>query len=319
MISNVIPKLLPEFKGSVSIIKSSRNRLDTVTQWGEEWPGCDRFTPSECWALRKGHQHLSNEYGIQTFCSHWIEKPQCQTLCIPLLAQGETIGVLTFIMDESVPIDEYRHIWSAIADEVGLTLANIQLRDNLREQAIRDPLTGLFNRRYMLEALEQAHSRSERKGHSIAILMIDLDHFKLFNDNFGHEAGDYVLKATAQVFKDSLRQEDIACRYGGEEFCIVLPDTNENQASLIAERIVKAMSSLELSMNKLSLGTVTASIGIAVFPDNAVTMDDTIRAADEALYLAKENGRNRTEISNTQNIENSRNEKKDQAPEIKDA
>ena len=319
VISNVIPKLLPEFKGSVSIIKSSRNRLDTVTQWGEEWPGCDRFTPSECWALRKGHQHLSNEYGIQTFCSHWIEKPQCQTLCIPLLAQGETIGVLTFIMDESVPIDEYRHIWSAIADEVGLTLANIQLRDNLREQAIRDPLTGLFNRRYMLEALEQAHSRSERKGHSIAILMIDLDHFKLFNDNFGHEAGDYVLKATAQVFKDSLRQEDIACRYGGEEFCIVLPDTNENQASLIAERIVKAMSSLELSMNKLSLGTVTASIGIAVFPDNAVTMDDTIRAADEALYLAKENGRNRTEISNTQNIENSRNEKKDQAPEIKDA
>ena len=134
-------------------------------------------------------------------------------------------------------------------------------------------------------------------------MMIDLDHFKLFNDNFGHDAGDHVLKAVSQVLKDSLRQEDIACRYGGEEFCIVCPATNEQQALQIAKRIGKGISSLELNMNQLSLGTVTTSIGIALYPTHADNMEDTIKAADEALYVAKQNGRDRAEIAQTVFVE----------------
>mgnify|MGYP000542483119 CR=1 FL=1 len=298
VLNNVIPKLLPEFKGSISIIKSSRNRLDHIASWGGDWPGSERFAPGECWSLRKGHQHLSTEHGIQTLCHHWIEIPSDQqTLCIPLLAQGETIGVLHFVMSKDVSLDHYKGLSNAISEQVGLTLANIQLRDSLREQAIRDPLTGLFNRRYMLEALDQSHSRAERTQTEIAIMMIDLDHFKLFNDNFGHDAGDHVLKAVSQVLKDSLRQEDIACRYGGEEFCIVCPATTEQQALQIAKRIGKGISSLELNMNQLSLGTVTTSIGIALYPTHAENMEDTIKAADEALYVAKQNGRDRVEIA----------------------
>lgn len=299
VMNSVIPKLLPEFKGSISIIKSSRNRLDRIASWGGDWPGEERFAPSECWSLRKGHQHLSVEHGIQTLCRHWVETPeeQQQTLCIPLLAQGETIGILHFVTPLSTNLDNSTGLWNAIAEQAGLTLANIQLRDSLREQAIRDPLTGLFNRRYMLEALDQAHSRAERANDEIAIMMIDLDHFKLFNDNFGHDAGDHVLKAVAQVLKDSIRQEDIACRYGGEEFCIVCPSTNEQQALMIAQRIGQGIRSLELNMNQLSLGTVTTSIGIATYPNHAETMSETIKIADEALYLAKQNGRDRTEIS----------------------
>ncbi len=297
VMNSVIPKLLPELRGSISIIKSSRNRLDRITDWGGEWPGTERFSPSECWALRKGHQHFSTEHGIETYCRHWVETPDQQTLCIPLLAQGETIGVLHFIMPLDLKIDHYQGMWNAIAEQIGLTLANIQLRDSLREQAIRDPLTGLFNRRYMLEALDQAHSRAERTGSDIAVMMIDLDHFKLFNDNFGHDAGDHVLKAVSQALKDSLRQEDIACRYGGEEFCVVCPSTSELQAAQIAERICKSIRKLELSLNQLSLGTVTTSIGIAVYPHHAATMEDVIRIADEALYLAKQNGRDRAEIA----------------------
>lgn len=298
VISNIIPKLLPGFKGSISITKSSRNRLDNIAHWGEGWPGAERFSPDECWALRKGHQHFSTEHGLQTLCRHWTNDPQeHQTLCIPLLAQGETIGVLHFILPLSIDILENQELWRTIAEQIGLTLANIQLRDSLREQAIRDPLTGLFNRRYMLESMEQEQSRAERNGAEIATMMIDLDHFKLFNDNFGHDAGDYVLKAVSQVLKDSLRQEDIACRYGGEEFCIVCPSTNEQQALLIAKRISKGIKALELNMNQLSLGTVTTSIGIAIYPNHAETMDEVIKVADEALYLAKQNGRDRVEVS----------------------
>ena len=298
VLNNVIPRLLPEFKGSISIIKSSRNRLDRIADWGGDWPGADRFAPGECWSLRKGHQHLSTEHGIQTLCHHWVDIPtDHQTLCIPLLAQGETIGVLHFVMPMDVSLDHYKGLSNAISEQVGLTLANIQLRDSLREQAIRDPLTGLFNRRYMLEALDQSHSRAERTQTEIAIMMIDLDHFKLFNDNFGHDAGDHVLKAVSQVLKDSLRQEDIACRYGGEEFCIVCPSTNEQQALQIAKRIGKGISALELNMNQLSLGTVTTSIGIALYPNHADNMEDTIKAADEALYVAKQNGRDRAEVA----------------------
>jgi diguanylate cyclase (GGDEF)-like protein len=297
VMNTVIPKLLPEFKGSISIIKSSRNRLDTIATWGGDDMWVERFAPNECWALRKGHQHLSTDHGIQITCQHWKEEPTEQTLCIPLLAQGETIGVLHFVMSADIDIEKHQAMSHAIAEQIGLTLANIQLRDNLREQAIRDPLTGLFNRRYMTESLDQCYSRAERTGTSIAIMMIDLDHFKLFNDNFGHDAGDHVLKAVSQVLIDSIRQEDIACRYGGEEFCIVCPSANDQQALLIAERIGKGIRSLELSMNQLSLGTVTTSIGVATYPDHAKTMDEVISIADEALYLAKKNGRDRVEIA----------------------
>jgi len=303
VMNTVIPKLLPEFKGSISIIKSSRNRLDTVATWGEDCMWVERFAPNECWALRKGHQHLSTDHGIQIACQHWTEEPTEQTLCIPLLAQGETIGVLHFVMSQDIDVEKYQAMSHAIAEQIGLTLANIQLRDNLREQAIRDPLTGLFNRRYMIEALDQSYSRAERTGTSIAIMMIDLDHFKLFNDNFGHDAGDHVLKAVSQVLIDSIRQEDIACRYGGEEFCIVCPSANSQQVLQIAERIGKGIRSLELNINQLSLGTVTTSIGVATYPEHAKTMDEVISIADEALYLAKKNGRDRVEIAQLNVVE----------------
>lgn len=304
IMSNVIPSLLPDFKGGVSIIKSSRNRLDSITHWGGDWPGLEKFLPTDCWALRKGHQYASYKYGIQIHCNHWHDLGQQeQTFCIPLLAQGETIGVLHFVMGNSEETESNSHLLNAIAEQIGLTLANIQLRDNLREQAIRDPLTGLYNRRYMLETLDQAHSRAERANESIAILMIDLDHFKRFNDNFGHDAGDHVLKAAANILKESIRQEDIACRFGGEEFCIVCPSTDKKHAQFIAERIGTGIRSLELKINQLPLGTVTASIGIAMYPEHADAMQGIIKIADEALYKAKEEGRDRIIVAESKLIE----------------
>lgn len=300
VMTQIIPCLLPDIKGSVSIIKSSRNRLDIISTWGDDWPGVDRFLPTDCWALRKGHQHASSHHGLDVYCDHWEEFTQQEkTLCTPLLAQGETIGVLHFVIDKTQDIDSHHDLLNTIAEQIGLTLANIQLRDNLRQQAIRDPLTNLYNRRYMLEAVEQAQSRAERTDDPIAILMIDLDHFKRFNDNFGHDAGDHVLKSTASILKSAIRQEDIACRFGGEEFCIVCPSMDMKYAKLIAERILKAVRSQELEMNQLSLGTVTASIGVAMYPEHGNKIDDVIKVADEALYKAKEKGRDRAILASS--------------------
>lgn len=297
VMSSVVPRLLPGCKGGISIIKQSRNRLDSITNWGGDWPGAERFAPGECWALRKGHQHYSQEHGIRTYCQHWSEKPEeSQTLCIPLIAQGEAVGILHFILPADCDTAPIQGLLSSIAEQSGLTLANIQLRDTLREQAIRDPLTGLYNRRYMLEAMDQAQSRAERTGSDIAVLMIDLDHFKRFNDNFGHDAGDHVLKAFSQMLKESSRHEDIACRYGGEEFCVVCPATNREQALKVASRIVKGIRKLELSMNQLALGKVTASIGVAMYPEHSSAIEEVVKLADEALYVAKQNGRDRVEV-----------------------
>ncbi|WP_261844215.1 sensor domain-containing diguanylate cyclase [Aliamphritea ceti] len=306
VMKNVIPRLIPGCAGSISIIKASRNRLDAITSWGGEWPGAERFAPSECWSLRKGHQHLALEHGIQTYCQHWAESLEGnQTLCLPLIAQGETVGILHFVLPDGEGFDQSQGLMNSIAEQAGLTLANIQLRDTLREQAIRDPLTGLYNRRYMLEALDQAHSRVERTNTEIAVLMVDLDHFKRFNDNFGHDAGDHVLKAFSQILKESSRNEDIACRYGGEEFCIVCPSTNETQALKVATRIIKGISKQELTMNQLSLGKVTTSIGIAVYPGHASSMDEVVKLADEALYIAKQNGRDRVEVIQLSGVDTS--------------
>ncbi len=296
---NVIPQLLPDMKGGVSIIKNSRNRLDLIATWGGDFQGTERFSPSDCWALRKGHQHLSSEHGMRVSCNHWREK-EMDTLCIPLLAQGETIGVLHFEVNGQQPISYVHQIWDAIAEQIGLTLANIQLRQNLREQAIRDPLTTLYNRRFLTEALDKSFARAERNKSSVAVMMLDADHFKRFNDNFGHDAGDHVLKAISQEIKESVRQEDIASRFGGEEFCLVCPELSADEAENVANRIRTRISALELSMNQLTLGTVTISIGVAVYPEKAKSPDELIKAADEALYIAKENGRNQVVVFGAQ-------------------
>jgi diguanylate cyclase (GGDEF)-like protein len=167
----------------------------------------------------------------------------------------------------------------------------------LREQAITDPLTGLYNRRYLWEFLRREWIRAKRKDESIAVIMIDLDHFKRVNDAHGHQAGDFVLMAVAGLLRNQIRSSDIVCRYGGEEFALVLPETSLENVRLRAEHIRAAIKRLDLRHQDVPLGRITASLGVALFPHHADDPDSLIRAADEAMYEAKHLGRDRTVFS----------------------
>jgi nitrate/nitrite-specific signal transduction histidine kinase len=197
VINRIMPALLPNISGAISIIKSSCNRLDVLLTWGRSWPGRHAFLPWECWALRRRNAHSSKSNNLYIPSDHMDETSNTQTLCIPLIAQGKTIGVLHAIGNEHELNEEDMKLVTSVFEQIGLALANIQLRDSLRKQAIRDPLTGLDNHRYMLESLDQTVSRSNRKQNSMAVFMLDVDHFKRSNDTFGHKAGDMILSNIA--------------------------------------------------------------------------------------------------------------------------
>jgi diguanylate cyclase (GGDEF)-like protein len=216
-------------------------------------------------------------------------------LCIPILAQGEALGILHFQATDDAPAlaDAELSLKTTFAGQVGLSIANIRLREALRSQSIRDPLTGLYNRRYLTEMLDREIRRAVRAEQSLGILMLDLDHFKNFNDTYGHEAGDTVLRETASFLGKSIRVEDIACRFGGEEFVVILPTADLNAAHARAERIRSKLREMTVLHQGQSLGMITISVGVAALPEHGTSAKELIEAADAALYRAKREGRDR--------------------------
>ena len=165
--------------------------------------------------------------------------------------------------------------------------------EGLREQVNRDALTGLFNRRYLDDSLSRELSLSWRRSATLSLAALDIDHFKRFNDTFGHEAGDMALRECARVLSKNLRKSDIACRLGGDEFALVLPDSSLADTRQRVEEICALIKQVDLQHNGRALGTMTVSVGIAVSPDHGFTAEGLLRAADTALYTAKQNGRGR--------------------------
>jgi diguanylate cyclase (GGDEF)-like protein len=222
-------------------------------------------------------------------------------LCVPLIAQGETLGVL-YIEDRASLVASSPEAMqferttlqrraSAVAERVSLALANLKLRELLRNQSIRDPLTGLFNRRYLEESLNRELHRANRTRRSVSLVMLDLDHFKHFNDTFGHQVGDILLKEVANVIKGRVRAGDLACRFGGEEFSLIIAEIDTAGTYRCVDNIRDAIKHLSLHHRGQTLGTITVSAGIATYPAHGESAEDLVRAADEALYRAKKAGR----------------------------
>lgn len=168
-----------------------------------------------------------------------------------------------------------------------------QAKERLRQLAITDGLTGLYNHRYLKEHLEQELYRASRHLSEVSAVMIDIDHFKKYNDTYGHPAGDALLSAVARLLKENIRKIDIAARYGGEEFCLVLAETNKAAAVVVAEKMRKLVELSQFQPQEARVnGRVTISLGVATFPDDATSMNDLIAIADRRLYHAKQGGRN---------------------------
>jgi diguanylate cyclase (GGDEF)-like protein len=182
-------------------------------------------------------------------------------------------------------------------EQISLALANLRLQETLRSLSIRDPLTGVFNRRFMEASLERELARARRAGHSLGVLMIDIDHFKLFNDTHGHEAGDVLLAGFAELLRRSFREEDIVCRYGGEEFLVLLPGSSSDQTVARALSVCEAVRSFEPYHQRRPLGRISVSVGVASFPEDGSSDEALVRAADAALYRAKHEGRDRVVVA----------------------
>lgn len=183
-----------------------------------------------------------------------------------------------------------------VGEAIKLSLSNLKLRDELREQAMNDSLTGLFNRRYLEEALTKELYSAKRRNGSLCISMLDLDQFKRFNDTFGHDAGDLVLREVGRLLRENLRKSDIACRYGGEEFVLILPGSALSDTRQRVEQIGSIVRELQLRHGDKVLGKITLSAGVAESGEHGQTAGHLLRAADEALYTAKQAGRDRVEV-----------------------
>ncbi len=245
VISGMAPKIFPELRGAVLLFNSSRDILEVSASWSNcSLPGTV-FSPQDCWSLRTGHLHLVTQGDATASCRHVLADHDTY-FCMPLLSQGEAIGIVTFQTTGSHELpDHLMMMANMFAEQVGLSVSNLRLREALRSQSIRDPLTGIFNRRYLEETLEREIRRAVRAEQSLGILMLDLDHFKKFNDTYGHEAGDTVLRETAAFLTRSVRGEDVVCRFGGEEFVVILPLASLEATQARAERIRSRASRLD--------------------------------------------------------------------------
>lgn len=295
---------LPSHSGALGMTSPSRNIVEVVVGWGDSLATEKTFHPDDCWALRRGKMHRNQEPTSPLRCQHVKEALKNGYMCVPLAAQGETLGVLYLECPSPSqqnpslgPLDDQVESLSrqafAVGERISLALANLRLRDVLRSQSIRDPLTGLFNRRYMEESLERELRRAARNDQFVGILMLDLDHFKQFNDTFGHQAADTLLRVFGDFLNQRTRGQDIACRYGGEEFALILTGATLDAARQRAELLREEVKNMVVQHAGQILGQVTFSMGVSAFPVHGATAEELLHAADQALYRAKSEGRDR--------------------------
>jgi diguanylate cyclase (GGDEF)-like protein/PAS domain S-box-containing protein len=306
--ANFVQKLFPEApSGGLYLFKSSRDLVDAAVRWGKKDALTPTFPPDACWSLRRGQPHWSEIPGGAIVCQHLGNRSSIKSLCVAMVAQGSTIGVL-HLEFEGAPgpsSDDFRRSHQQLAlsaaSQIALSLASLQMRETLREQSIRDPLTHLFNRRFLQESLERELQLATRKNQAISVLFLDLDHFKRFNDTFGHDAGDMVLQALADLFRNFFRATDICCRFGGEEFAIIMPESTAQDAATRANNLRSEVKALQLQYKRQTVGMITISVGVAAFPEHGSSAEDLLEIADQCLYQSKTGGRDMVTVGTPQN------------------
>lgn len=299
-------RLFPEHVGALYIMKASRNQLDRVMAWGDPAGFGESFAPEQCWALRFGRPHHFGFGAGAMTCAHVRSGGADAHLCLPITAYSETLGALCLqrplgsaenAQAIESPSPERLQFCATVTESLALAIANLRLRETLRHQALRDPLTGLFNRRYLVDSLERELERADELGQSLCVVMFDIDFFKRFNDEFGHDAGDAVLSALGVLLQQRTRATDVIGRYGGEEFAVVMTDTDIDLALHRVEALREEIASLAVKHNGRSLGCVSISAGVSVFPRDGDSPTALFRTADAAMYEAKKAGRNRVSVA----------------------
>lgn len=295
LIAHYAKKLLPGESGNLYVFRNSRDLLEATAAWGDDASEIPTILPHQCWALRQGNPYLVAAVEEKLPCPH-VEEPT-RYACVPMMAHGEVLALLHMRFGKEAALgDGTARIGSILyrfAETLSLSLSNLRLRETLRQQSIRDPLTGLFNRRYLEETLTLEIERAKRSAQPLSVIMLDIDHFKRFNDTHGHSAGDAVLRTLARFLVARIRAGDIACRYGGEEFTLILPNSSLETAERRAFEICEGIRTLNVDVRGQTVGPLTMSLGVAMHPTHGDKGLDLLEAADRALYRAKSEGRDR--------------------------
>lgn len=303
MVENIFLQLFPADVGYLAMIDHARSGLRIVNAWGNLRDLPERFELDDCWAVRRGKIHHVAPPETGPVCRHIHTAAPHGYLCTPISAAGELLGILHLSFgcapSDHVRTDENGELVGAkylivrrIVDHYALSLGNLRLRETLKQDAIRDALTGMYNRRYVDGTLEREARRAERRHSPVGIMMLDVDYFKMFNDTHGHDAGDVILREIGLFLRQNTRGEDIACRYGGEEFLLVLPDATLEATRERAEILRQGLERLQIVHQDNALH-LTVSIGVAALPEHGPEIRHAVKAADVALYQAKDEGRNR--------------------------
>lgn len=290
-----LSRLLPGGCGGLYFLNGSRTMLELSGGWGLDEGVEAAFAPEDCWGLRRAKEHVVPAEHPELRCSHWGESQPGWSSCSPLLAHGEVLGVICLSYPQA-PHASLGLLLRSITEQLSLALANLRLRDSLRQQSIRDALTGLYNRRFLEESLQRELARAQRRAQSLSVVMLDVDHFKRFNDSYGHEVGDQVLQSVAEFLQTAVRGEDVVCRFGGEEFCLLCPTLREPELSLRLEQLRQGLEGVSV-MHQGERLRVTASFGAAICPEHASESAQLLLLADQALYEAKRGGRNTFRIT----------------------
>jgi diguanylate cyclase (GGDEF)-like protein len=296
VLAKKMPELIPGTAAVLYTFDASHTHAVSEASWGTGRSVAEEFPADACQAIRRGHAYQVDDSESMLNCSHFTDEPPRSYLCIPLTAQGEVTGLMHVQRtgDAPLPLREMEvQLIKAAAQHLTLALANLALREKLTQRATRDPLTGLYNRHYMHEWLAQELAGAKRRGGGVGVIMLDIDHFKNFNDRLGHQAGDMVLRELSEVVRRVVRSSDVACRQGGEEFLVLMREADANAALRKAEELRQVVAAMNLQYDGKPVGSITISLGVACFPEHGTDVDALIRRADEALYAAKRTGRNR--------------------------
>jgi diguanylate cyclase (GGDEF)-like protein/PAS domain S-box-containing protein len=307
-----VMEFFPGSSGQLFIFNNDQKYLEALMCWGDLTGDHHPIFSEDCWALRRDTPYLMEDTRSHLPCTHMEEAKVSLSLCIPMISQGDILGMFhlrfskkTSPLPANLQPESAQRLAINIAQHIALALVNINLRESLKLQSIMDALTGLYNRRFLDESMKREFSRMSRHQYSIGLIMIDVDHFKQFNDTHGHECGDAVLQGLGQFLRENTRSGDIVCRYGGEEFAVMLIDTTLDAAIQTAQKICSSVRNDLVVTYKGNPFKITISLGLAVCPLHGHTLEECLTLSDQALYQAKTAGRDQVAwISDNQKQEN---------------
>lgn len=308
VIGRYMAQIFPGTSGDLYVYSHSRDVLDGVCAWNRPSHLVDHFQPDECWALRRGRMYRHGSGLVNFPCGHAHDVDpadlEAAYLCLPIVAHGDTVGLLHIRFrgraagaGHAGMDDDACAFAVQCSEQISLAIANVKLRDELRDQSTRDPLTGLYNRRFFFDACRQALHHASRVGEAVSVISLDADEFKRFNDTHGHDAGDTVLRSVSDLLSSLFQGREVVARLGGEEFSVLLPGCTTEQAAARAGEMRQRVEELRIRYRDLDLPRMTVSAGVASFPQCGENTQDLLRAADAALYAAKAAGRNQVRLA----------------------